>query len=437
MKMTSKTTSALTKLIASNVNLLPASGIRDIMVRASKLDEEDKEGRKCIRLEVGQPNFSPPKHVIEALSYAIKQQKNLTYCPNAGLPSLRKTIADMYSMRKNIPTTQEQIIITTGAMMSMHSLFCTLLNPHDEALLPLPGFPNYQQSVSLVGAISVPYLCRPSDQFLPRLKEIESKITEKTKLLSPGNPTGAFIPPQLTKDIVQMALEKNIFVISDEIYSDIIFDGKVYESAAKFDTCSTPEESRVAVVSGVSKGYAMTGFRVGWTRASPIIIDAMTKLQEPIVSCGSPFCQIAAQAAIKGDQRGVGEMVQEYQKRRDKALEILTLRGHAGKYKPSGAFYLPLDISSSGLTSLEFALKLLQEKRVAVAPGSAFDTGFNGLSSTSTFHSLEVNSQSVKRQEELLLLNQFVRVSLANSLENVSQGIHLICDLLDSYKTQK
>jgi aspartate/methionine/tyrosine aminotransferase len=161
----------------------------------------------------------------------------------------------------------------------------------------------------------------------------------------------------------------------------------------------------------------------------------MSKLQEPIVSCGSPFCQIAAVAALTGDQRPVGEMVQEYQRRRDAALKILDERGYRAKYKPSGAFYLPLDISMSGLTSVDFALKLLHDKGVAVAPGSAFDTGFVANVPTTTDRSSPSSSPlPLKRQQEIEVLNQFVRVSLANSLENVSMGIQLICDLLDTYK---
>jgi len=365
-------------------------------------------------------------HVVSAASAALLDAANSTYCPNAGLTTLRRAIAnDVYTARKKIPTTERQIIVTTGAMLSMHSLFCTLLNPGDEALLPLPGFPNYQQSVSLVGAVSVPYLCRPKDGYQPRIEEIKELMTKKTKVIvlcSPGNPTGAVLSPHLTQQIIQLASERGIFVISDEIYSDIVFDGTAFTSAAAFDPASIIDESRVAVVSGVSKGYAMTGFRVGWTRASPIIVEAMSKLQEPIVSCGTPFCQLAAVAALTGDQQGVRDMVTEYQKRRDAAISILIQRGHAPKdlVKPTGAFYLPLDITKSGLTSRDFALKLLQEERVAVAPGIAFDTTDNSSA-----------SQRRRREEETDMLNSFVRVSLANSLDNVSKGIHHICDLLD------
>ena len=174
----------------------------------------------------------------------------------------------------------------------------------------------------------------------------------------------------------------------------------------------------------------MTGFRIGWTRCSPELKDCITKIQEPLVSCSTAFAQIGAAAALKNSDYYMKSMAAEYKKRRDAALQILVKRGRPSDYTPGGAFYLPLDISHTGMGSYEFALKLLMEKSVAVAPGSAFDTA----------QILPCRSQKMsetQRVEESRILNEFVRISFANSLENVSEGIHRICDLMDEMGIEK
>jgi len=302
----------------------------------------------------------------------------------------------------------------------------TLLGPGDECLVPLPGFPNYYQSVSLVGATPISYICRSESGFLPSMDDIESKTTSKTKcivLCNPSNPTGAALPTAFVRDIMAFARSKGIYVISDEIYSEIMFDQE-HACAARFEnhdeikSALPGEESNLAVVSGMSKAFSMTGFRVGWTRCSPQLAAVMTKIQEPMVSCGTSFTQYASITALTECENESRGMVKEYHTRRDAALAVLKTRGRAS-FIPGGAFYLPLDISSSGMPALDFALKLLAEKHVAVAPGTAFDTG--GSSGV----------MDAQRIEELLLLNSFVRVSLANSQENVVKGVSAICDLLD------
>ena len=326
-----------------------------------------------------------------------------------------------YYCKQNFQCNSENICITTGSMLAMYSLFVALINPNDEVLLPLPGFPNYYQAVLLQHGKAVPYYCQPSNQFIPNIDEIKKLITNKTKVIvinNPNNPTGATYPSKLIKEIIQLAIENNIFVISDEIYSDIIFDNK-FMSAANYEV-NDINTSNLAVVSGISKAYSSTGFRVGWIRANKDIISNITKLQEPIVSCGTSFAQYGALAAIQDLKKEcIVEMTTAYKERRDKAVEILTTRNYKPSFIPSGAFYLPLFIPSNfNISSLEFALLLLENKGVAIAPGTAFNTDYSANPMTKD------------------ILDSFCRVSLANSLDNVANGINLICDFMDELKVK-
>eukprot|EP01036_Dinobryon_divergens_P025069 gene25069-33582_t len=389
------------------------------MLRASELQKT----HEIVHLEVGQPNFSTPVHIIESTIAALNQKKT-AYIPNAGSTELRQVVSDRYGQR-GIQTNASQIIITSGSMLAMFSLCLALLSPGDECLIPLPGFGNYQQMVSMVKANSVPYLCRPSEGYLPRIEELASLITARTRCIiicNPGNPTGAVFPPSLLRDIIELCQKRGVFVISDEIYSDIVFEGE-HVSAASFT--ANQSDCLLAVVAGVSKGYAMTGYRVGWARCSSMLVEQLSKMQEPIVSCGVPFAQEAAIAALTGPQDCVKEMTAAYKERRDAALTVLHCRGRPSSFIPGGAFYLPVDISSSGLDSRSFALKLLYEKHCAVAPGIAFDTAD------------DLEHPRLRSIEELQTVDGFCRVSLASSKENVVEGIHRICNLLDVLERER
>lgn len=376
-----------------------------------------------IHLEVGQPNFNTPKHIIDATIDSLNKNQT-AYVPNDGIMRLKEIVAHNYTHKLGIKTDASNICITTGSMLGMYSLFLSLIDPNDEVLLPNPGFPNYLQSVMLSRGVSKPYICHPNNGYIPDINDISKLISSKTKaivLCNPGNPTGAVMPNALIEEVIKLANERDVFVISDEIYSDIIFDRKKFTSAAAYDI----ESNRLATVSGVSKGYAMTGYRVGWIRSSKIIIDTITKLQEPIVSCGTSFSQYGAVAALEGSDETITEMVGAYQERRDKALAILKRRGRESKYIPGGAFYLPINITNKkGYKSNEFAIDLLHKKYIAIAPGLAFDNGASSLGSNSNMYN-----------EHMEILDSFCRISLANSLDNVCIGIERICDHLDELDT--
>jgi len=402
--------------VTDTLSNLRKSGIRAIMARASEIESG---GTSVTHLEVGQPNFAPPQHVIDS-TIASLERGETAYVANNGIAPLRDAVANYYATVTGVPTSAENVIVTNGSMLSIYSLQSALLNPGDEVLIPNPGFPNYQQGCAMARGSTVTYPCWPSNDFLPTLQDLEQRITDRTKLLilcNPGNPTGAVYPKQLLDQILQMAVDRGLYIISDEIYSQIVFDkSQPFTSALEL----LGDHPNLAVVSGVSKAYAMCGYRVGWTRASKTIVENLTKLQEPLVSCGVSFAQAAAVSALNGPQDDVEMMRLAYKSRRDAALRVLAERGRPASFVPGGAFYLPVDVTASGASSLEFASRLLEEKHVAVAPGEAFDTEDN----------LDVGDDK-DRALMVGVLNGFVRVSLANSEENVEIGVSKLCDLLD------
>jgi len=372
---------------------IPRSGIREVMDLAIAAEKDGP----VIHLEVGQPDFATPSHIVEATCRAVREG-HTRYIPTAGIPPLREAVARSYERRTGVATSASQILVTTGAMMSLATSFFVLLEPGDEVLVPDPGWPNYTTSVTLARGVSVPYSLR-APQFLPDLDELDSLVTPRTKILlvcSPSNPTGQVHDPALTEALVAFARRHDLWVVSDEIYSEIVFENKA-PSVLNFDT-----DGRCLVINGMSKTYAMTGYRVGFTRGPVDYINVGAKLQEPFVSCGTAFSQLASVAALDGPQDCVAEMRAAYWRRRDIALEVLRERG-LYRYTPGGAFYVLVDISAAAMDSRDFAVRLLKEKRVAVAPGSTFGR----LSAAS------------------------VRVSIASRDEDVREGLKRICDFIE------
>jgi len=339
---------------------IPGSGIREIMHLAWQVED-------AIHLEVGQPDFPTPEHIVEATCRYVRDG-HTKYVENAGVAELRAAAARYLEKKTGVPTGPENILVTTGAVMSVATAFMALLEPGDEILLPDPGWPNYAMAASLMHGQCVFYKQRSENQFLPEVSELERLVTERTKLVlicSPSNPTGQVQGADLTRELMAFARKHDLYVLSDEIYGEIVFD-QDHVSALPFD-----EDERTLIVGGVSKSHAMTGYRVGFTRAPPEYISLATKLQEPFVSCGVGFAQLAAVEALEGPQDCVRAMRDAYKARRDVALEVLKENG-LYRYSPGGAFYVLVDISATGMNSRDFALELLKEKKVAVAPGSTF-----------------------------------------------------------------
>jgi len=371
---------------------MPASGIREIMDLAWQIPD-------CIHLEVGQPDFPSPLHVKDAGIAAI--QENFTqYTSARGIPGLQQAILEKLTRRNRIQATTENITVCPGAVTALDTAILAIVESGDEVLVPDPGWPNPVLMIDFLGAKPVAYPLHPRHEFLPDPLEMETLISPRTKAVivnSPSNPTGAVLPPLLVQKIYQLAVKHDLYLISDEIYEDLVFEGEATGFGSYY------ESGRVICVFGVSKSYAMTGWRLGYVYAPTAISAVITKMQEPLVSCASSISQKAAEAALRGPQDVVRQMREAYHRRRDLALSILR-RYDLYEYTPGGAFYVMLNVSRLGSDSREIAKMLVREAKVATAPGTAF--GRN--------------------------MCQYVRISLSASEANIKEGLERICRLMNA-----
>lgn len=354
--------------LAARALAMPPQGVRVIMDLANQVPD-------CIRLEVGQPDFPTPPHIVAAAVAAAQDPRWHAYTPNAGIPSLREAIAAKMRAAGAAQVTADWVCVHPGAVAGLASALTALCDPGDQVLVPGLCWPNGALWLQVLGAEPVFYPLHQENGFLPDPDELRRLITPRTKALltcSPGNPTGAVFPPALVQALYDLCAQHDLWLISDEIYEHIVFSGP-HTSPATLD-----RDGRVIVVSGFSKGYAMCGWRVGYTVSPPPVAQTIIKLQEPLTSCVNAVAQKAAEAALTGPQDCVAAMREAYRQRRDLALAIVREHG-LFRYEPQGAFYLLVDVSAAGLDSYAIAKALLAEEQVAVAPGEAFGTGGRGL----------------------------------------------------------
>ena len=339
---------------------LPTSGIRAMMTRAALLDD-------VIHLEVGEPGFRTPDHILEAAFKAAREGAT-RYTPTGGVPALREAVAERVSARWERSVGPGEVIITAGAVSALATATLATVGRGEEVLLPDPGWPNYHSMVELCGASAVTYPLPASNGFVPDPAQIEALITPRTRAMiinTPGNPTGAVFAPDVVRELVRLAERHGFQLISDEIYEDLVF-GTAHESAAR-------RSDAPVYVSGCSKTYAMTGWRLGFAVAPEPVIRAMEKLQEPLVSCASSVSQAAADAALRGPQECVAEMREAYERRRDIVVETL---GPAGllPVAPTGGFFALVELGATGLSGMELGFEVLDETRVATVPGAGLGT---------------------------------------------------------------
>jgi len=335
---------------------VPGSGIREIFNLAVGRDD-------VLHLEVGEPDFPTPPHVVEAAVQAAR--RGVGYTQTAGLLELREAIAEKLKRVNGLDYAPNQILVTQGGAEAIAVLFAAIVSPGDEVLLPDPAWPNLNMLAVLSESTPVFYAGDPSDGFRPRAEEIVAKLTPRTKLLvlnSPANPTGAVTPADDVRAIVSAAAANGTIVISDEVYEELVFEGPAV-SAATFDP-----EWAIGVYS-FSKTYAMTGWRIGYMAAAPEIAEVIERIQEPYISCVSGITQAGALAALRGPQECVAEMREAYRARRDVVAGLLA-DNDIDVEPPGGAFYQMMPLAP-GADSRLAAISLV-DRGVAVAPGSAF-----------------------------------------------------------------
>ena len=346
---------------SSIASTMPVSRIREIM----ELAWEDPE---VIHLEVGEPDFPTPEHVVEA-AYEAARTGHTRYAPNAGLPELREALADKVTRRNRYEANPDQVLVTQGGIQALYLVLLALLEPGDEVMLPDPAWPNFRMIAHLLGARVLPYPLVSEGDFLPRLEDLERLVTPRTRAIlvnTPSNPLGTVVPRELVDTLLEFARRRELWYISDEVYDEVVFDDAFVSAGAVADA-----SDRLVSIYSFSKVYAMTGWRVGYLVAPPDLAKLLTGMQEPIVSCVNTPAQLAALAAVTGPQDIVREMRESYQERRDELLEILE-RGNLPSSQPSGAFYVWTDVSAANVPSMDFARSLIEREHVAVAPGSAF-----------------------------------------------------------------
>lgn len=344
------------------------SGIREVMDLATGRGD-------VLHLEVGEPNFETPAHVLEAAVRAVADGFT-KYTPNRGLLSLRETICAKVARTNGILATPDQVVVTTGGVTAIMETLIALTDPGDGVLIPDPGWPNYEMMAAVAGADVRRYPLDPAEAYEPdlaRLDELAADPQAKVLIInSPANPTGSVWRPETVAKVVALAARHDLWVISDEVYEEIVFKGR-HVSPATVD-----DDGRVISVFSVSKTYAMTGWRIGYLVAADPVAALVAKVQEPVISCPTAVAQKAAEAAIGGPQDCVALMCAAYRERRDLAVDALRRDGCLAS-EPDGAFYVLADVSRATRDTYAMARRLVIEKGVAVAPGETFGPSGAGL----------------------------------------------------------
>ena len=328
----------------------------------------ERAGANIVHLEIGEPDFDTPEHIKEAAIDALK--KGLThYTPTPGLLELREAIAERMRGDYGVDVKPEEVLVTPGAKPGIFYSLLAIVEEGDEVILPNPGFPAYENAVKLAGGKPVYVPLREEKEFRVTYDDIAERLSDKTKAIiinSPHNPCGSMLTPSDIKDIAELAKKRGLYVLSDEVYSKLVYEGEFRSLLNELSL-----EEGAIVIDGFSKTYAMTGWRLGYCIASRDLIKRMSKLQNNSVSCVPAFVQIAGIAALKGPQDCVKEMARQYKERRDVIVnEINSVEGFNCQ-RPKGAFYAFANVKRYGMKSYDLMKFLLEKAKVAVLHGSA------------------------------------------------------------------
>ena len=378
--------------LSDYVQKIPPSGIRKFFDLAATIDG-------VISLGVGEPDFVTPWHAREACINSLEEGYT-AYTPNAGLLELRNEISDYLYRRFNVsyPPTNE-IIVTVGGSQALDITLRTILNPGDEVLVIEPCFVSDAPLIDLCGGISVRVSTSPENGFKITPEQLETAITPKTKavmLCSPNNPTGTFLNKNDLEALSKVIIQHDLLVLSDEIYAELTYD----EEFTSIASISGMRE-RTFLISGFSKGFAMTGWRLGYVCAPKDFISPMLKIHQYTIMCAPTMSQFAAIESLKHGENEVGEMIHSYRRRRNFFVESLNEIG-LPCHNPGGAFYVFPSIRNTGLTSEEFAENLLLKQKVAVVPGSVFGKSGEGYIRCSYASSMEALQEALKRMKNFL-----------------------------------
>ena len=380
--------------LASRMSRLGTETAFEVLNRARALE---KQGKEIIHLEIGEPDFDTPSNVVEAGVDALR--KGWThYGPSAGLPELRQTIADYVGRTRKVPVSSDEVVVVPGGKPIIFFTILALIESGDEVLYPNPGFPIYESMVNYSVGKGIPIPLREERDFSVDVKELASLITDHTRLIilnSPHNPTGGVLTRKDIFEIAEAIGDRNILVLSDEIYSRLIYDGE------HFSIMSVPGfKDRTILLDGFSKTYAMTGWRLGYGVMRADLASQIAKLVTNANSCTASFTQMAGIEALRGDQSSVDKMSNEFRRRRDAFVAGLNkIKGFSCRM-PKGAFYAFPNITRTGWSSKKLADALLEQAGVAALAGTAFGAYGEGYLRFSVANSLENLDKALARIED-------------------------------------
>jgi aspartate/methionine/tyrosine aminotransferase len=353
--------------LADSISRLGTESAFSVLARARELE---RQGKSVIHLEIGEPDFDTPPHVVEAAIKALRDGQT-HYCPSAGLIELREAAAhDLSARRGGIPGDPANVLIANGAKPFLFFTVLATCNPGDEVIYPDPGFPIYESAIRWAGATPVPLALHEDRDFSFDVDELESLISPRTKLVilnSPQNPTGGVLSADDCRAAARAFARSNAWVLSDEVYARMLYEGE-------FATVVTEEGllERTVLLDGFSKTFAMTGWRCGFAAVPPALVDPLVKFFVNSTSCVPPFVQIGGVAALTGPQDAPAAMMDEFRVRRDIVVDGLNALPGVTCRKPRGAFYAFPNVAEAGIPADELATRLLDEAGVAVLSGGAF-----------------------------------------------------------------
>jgi len=370
-----------------------------------QVQEIERAGREILHFELGEPNFDTPPNIIDSACKALRSG-NTHYANSMGMYEFRETVQKATKDSRGFVPEISQILVTPGANSIIYLAVSCLVNPGEEVIIPDPGFPTYRSVISYCGAVPVSIPLYETNQFRLNPEDVRKRITEKTRLIiinSPSNPTGAVMLPEEIDEISEIAKEFDIYLLSDEIYARLVFNGaNKFYSPAKSDQC----KERTIIINGFSKAFAMTGWRLGVAIGPTEVIEKMGLVLQTIVSCVPPFIQYAGIEAIEGDQTELINMRDQYQQRKNNIVAGLNAIEGIYCVNPEGAMYVFPNIQGTGMSSEEFASFSLKSAGVALLPGNNFGNYGEG----------------------------YIRMCYVNSMDKITEALDKLNDALLEYK---
>lgn len=390
--------------IAERMDKLIPSGIRKVNEKALAME---RAGERVLHFELGRPDFDTPDYIKKAAFKALTEGR-VHYTSNFGCMEVRQAIADKLKRENNIDYKPGEVLVTVGLSEAVFAVLATILNRGDEILVPDPVWLNYMNVPNLLGAKPVTYSLKEENGFQMDLDEVRSKITPRTKavvIVTPNNPTGGVLSERVLRELAEIAVANDLMVLSDEVYERLIYDGEKHVSIASLPGM----KERTFTLNGMSKAYAMDGWRLGYVAAPEEYILAMNKFHQYNTTCAPNFVQLASAAALNEEGDEVNAMVREYKRRRNHAVKAINEIPGLSCQCPKGAFYIFINIKELGMKSAEAADYLLEEAKIALVPGDVFGPGGEG----------------------------YLRMSFANSYENVIEGCERLAEAVKALRERK